>query len=177
MSRVAKAPIIVPGNVQVVVAGQAVTVKGPNGELSISINSLVTPAFEGNVLSVRPVGDSTESMAQAGTARALLNNMVKGVSVGFERKLQLVGVGYKAQLQGDAVNLSLGFSHPVLHKLPAGVKAEVPSPTEIFIKGACKQAVGQTAAEIRAYRPPEPYKGKGVRYSDERVVIKETKKK
>lgn len=177
MSRVAKAPISVPSGVKVAISGQTVNVKGSSGDLSVSINHLVTPVLDGEILSVKPANESTEAMAQAGTARALLNNMVKGVSVGFERKLQLVGVGYKAQVQGDAVNLSLGFSHPVLHKLPAGVKAETPTPTEIIIKGACKQAVGQTAAEIRAYRPPEPYKGKGVRYSDERVVIKETKKK
>lgn len=177
MSRVAKAPISVPEKVQVAISGQTVNVKGANGELSVSLNSMAQPKLEGQVLSIVPVNDTTEAWAQSGTARALLNNMVKGVSAGFEKKLQLVGVGYKAQVQGDSVNLSLGFSHPVLHKLPAGVKAETPTPTEIIIKGADKQAVGQTAAEIRAYRPPEPYKGKGVRYADERVVIKETKKK
>lgn len=177
MSRVAKAPISLPKGVKVTISGQTVNVNGSNGDLSVSINSLVTPVLDGEVLTVKPVQETTEAMAQAGTARALLNNMVKGVSVGFEKKLQLVGVGYKAQVQGAAVNLSLGFSHPVVHALPSGVKAETPTPTEIIIKGADKQAVGQTAAEIRAYRPPEPYKGKGVRYSDERVVIKETKKK
>jgi len=177
MSRVAKAPISVPSSVQVVVNGQVVSVKGGNAELKLSVNSLVMPVFENGVLSVKPVVDSTDANAQAGTARALLANMVNGVSKGFERKLQLVGVGYKAAVQGDSINLALGFSHPVIHKLPAGVTAETPTPTEIILKGADKQVIGQTAAEIRAYRPPEPYKGKGVRYSDEHVVIKETKKK
>lgn len=177
MSRVAKAPISVPSSVQVTVNGQVVSVKGANAELKLNVNSLVMPVFENGTLSVKPVVDTTDANAQAGTARALLANMVNGVSKGFERKLQLVGVGYKAAVQGDSINLALGFSHPVVHKLPAGVKAETPTPTEIVLKGADKQVIGQTAAEIRAYRPPEPYKGKGVRYSDERVVIKETKKK
>ncbi|WP_370262791.1 50S ribosomal protein L6 [Limnobacter sp.] len=177
MSRVGKAPIKVPAGVQVTVTGQQVAVKGSSAELKLSVNSLVKPKFEDGVLSVQPVNDSTDANAQSGTARALLANMVQGVSKGFERKLQLVGVGYKAAVQGDSLNLALGFSHPVIHKLPAGVKAETPTPTEIIVKGADKQVVGQTAAEIRAYRPPEPYKGKGVRYADERVVIKETKKK
>jgi len=177
MSRVAKAPINVPSGVQIQITGQDVVVKGSSTQLSLTMNSMVTAEVNDGVLQVKPLLDSADAMAQAGTARALLNNMVIGVTKGFERKLQLVGVGYKAAVQGDAVNLALGFSHPVLHKLPAGVKAETPTPTEIIIKGASKQSVGQTAAEIRAYRPPEPYKGKGVRYSDERVVIKETKKK
>jgi large subunit ribosomal protein L6 len=177
MSRVAKAPISVPSSVQVTVNGQVVSVKSGNAELKLNVNSLVMPVFENGVLSVKPIVDTTDANAQAGTARALLANMVNGVSKGFERKLQLVGVGYKAAVQGDSINLALGFSHPVIHKLPAGVKAETPTPTEIILKGADKQVIGQTAAEIRAYRPPEPYKGKGVRYSDERVVIKETKKK
>jgi len=177
MSRVAKAPINVPSGVQIQITGQDVLVKGSSTQLSLTMNSMVTAEVNDGVLQVKPLLDSADAMAQAGTARALLNNMVIGVTKGFERKLQLVGVGYKAAVQGDAVNLALGFSHPVLHKLPAGVKAETPTPTEIIIKGASKQSVGQTAAEIRAYRPPEPYKGKGVRYSDERVVIKETKKK
>lgn len=177
MSRVAKAPISVPSSVQITVNGQVVSVKGGNAELKLNVNSLVMPVFENGVLSVKPIVDTTDANAQAGTARALLANMVNGVSKGFERKLQLVGVGYKAVVQGDSINLALGFSHPVIHKLPAGVKAETPTPTEIILKGADKQVIGQTAAEIRAYRPPEPYKGKGVRYSDERVVIKETKKK
>ncbi|BET27315.1 LSU ribosomal protein L6P [Limnobacter thiooxidans] len=177
MSRVAKAPISVPSSVQVTINGQQVSVKGASAELKLNVNTLVMPVFENGILSVKPVVDTTDANAQAGTARALLANMVNGVSKGFERKLQLVGVGYKAAVQGDSINLALGFSHPVVHKLPAGVKAETPTPTEIILKGADKQVIGQTAAEIRAYRPPEPYKGKGVRYSDERVVIKETKKK
>jgi len=177
MSRVAKAPINLPAGVQVTISGQEVVVKGSSAQLSLVMNPLVGAQLDGAVLSVKPVSDESEAMAQAGTVRALLNNMVIGVTKGFERKLQLVGVGYKAAVQGDTLNLALGFSHPVLHKLPAGVKAETPTPTEIIIKGASKQAVGQTAAEVRAYRPPEPYKGKGVRYSDEQVVIKETKKK
>lgn len=177
MSRVAKAPISVPSSVQISIIGQFVLVKSATAELKLNVNALVLVSFENGVLSVRPIEDTTEANAQAGTARALLANMVNGVAKGFERKLQLVGVGYKAAVQGDSVNLALGFSHPVVHKLPVGVKAETPTPTEIILKGADKQVVGQTAAEIRAYRPPEPYKGKGVRYSDERVVIKETKKK
>jgi len=177
MSRVAKAPIQVPGGVQIEVNGQIVTVKGPSGQLSMTLNAAVGIQIVDGVLTVVPQSSAPDAMAQAGTARALLNNMVIGVTKGFERKLQLVGVGYKAAVKGDAVDLALGFSHPVLHKLPAGVTALTPTPTEIVIKGASKQAVGQTAAEIRAYRPPEPYKGKGVRYSDETVVIKETKKK
>jgi len=177
MSRVAKAPIKVPGGVQISINGQEVVVKGSSTQLTLVMNPLVGAEIQGDVLSVKPVSADASAQAQAGTVRALLNNMVIGVTKGFERKLQLVGVGYKAAVQGDSLNLALGFSHPVLHKLPSGVKAETPTPTEIIIKGANKQAVGQTAAEIRAYRPPEPYKGKGVRYSDEHVVIKETKKK
>ncbi|MCQ8895341.1 50S ribosomal protein L6 [Limnobacter humi] len=177
MSRVAKAPISVPSGVQVAISGQNVSVKGGSAELKLSVNPLVAANFADGVLSVKPVADTTEANAQAGTARALLANMVLGVSKGFERKLQLVGVGYKAAVQGDSLNLALGFSHPVVHKLPAGVKAETPTPTEIILKGADKQVIGQTAAEIRGYRPPEPYKGKGVRYANEHVVIKETKKK
>ena len=177
MSRVAKAPISVPGDVEVVIDGQNVSIKKGSTLLKIELSPRVAVLFDAGVLSVKPVDDSTDSMAQTGTARALLANMVKGVTTGFERRLQLVGVGYKAAVQGDGINLALGFSHPVVHKLPAGVKAETPTPTEIVLKGADKQVIGQTAAEIRAYRPPEPYKGKGVRYSDERVVIKETKKK
>jgi large subunit ribosomal protein L6 len=178
MSRVAKAPIQVPSGVTVAISGQTVSVKGAKDELKLVVNDLVVPSFADGVLTVKPLNEvGTEDNAQAGTARALLANMVVGVTKGFERKLQLVGVGYKAAVQGDSLNLALGFSHPVVHKLPAGVKAATPTPTEIILTGADKQVVGQTAAEIRAYRPPEPYKGKGVRYSDEHVVIKETKKK
>jgi large subunit ribosomal protein L6 len=177
MSRVAKAPISIPQGVQISIAGRRVVVKNGAVELSISLHSLVVVAQEGDSLCVKPLDDGREANAQAGTARAILANMVHGVTKGFEKRLTLVGVGYKVALQGDVLNLALGFSHPVLHKLPAGVKAEVPSQTEVVIKGADKQSVGETAAKIRAYRPPEPYKGKGVRYANEHVVIKETKKK
>ncbi len=177
MSRIAKAPIAVPDGVVVTINAQLVSVSFGGLELLLNVNALVGVDFSDGLLSVRPIQETTAANAQAGTARALLFNMVSGVSKGFERRLQLVGVGYKAAIQGDCINLALGFSHPVLHKLPVGVKAETPTPTEIVLRGADKQVVGQTAAEIRAYRPPEPYKGKGVRYSDEHVVIKETKKK
>lgn len=177
MSRVAKAPISIPQGVQVSITGRRVVVKNGAVELSIGLHPLVVVVQEGGLLCVKPLDDSREANAQSGTARAILANMVLGVTKGFEKRLTLVGVGYKAALQGDVLNLALGFSHPVLHKLPAGVKAEVPSQTEIVIKGADKQSVGETAAKIRAYRPPEPYKGKGVRYANEHVVIKETKKK
>ena len=175
MSRIGNQPITLPAKVEVTVAGGEVTVKGPLGTLSRRLADGVTVEKDGDSIvckSTRP-----EAGALHGTTRALIANMVRGVSQGFEKKLQLVGVGYRAQAQGDKVNLSLGFSHPVVHVLPKGVKAETPQQTDIVIKGVDKQQVGQVAAEIRAYRPPEPYKGKGVRYADERVVIKETKKK
>lgn len=177
MSRVGKSPIAVPKGVDVAIAANLVTVKGPLGTLSLPLNGAVTLVREGEELKVQPANDSRESDAMSGTVRALVNNMVTGVTKGFEKKLMLVGVGYRAQAQGDKLNLSLGFSHPVVHAMPKGVKAETPVQTEIIIKGIDRQQVGQVAAEVRAYRPPEPYKGKGVRYSDERVVIKETKKK
>ena len=177
MSRVGKSPIAVPKGVDVALAANQVTVKGPLGTLSLPLNGSVTLVREGEELKVQPANDSRESDAMSGTVRALVNNMVTGVTKGFEKKLILVGVGYRAQAQGDKLNLSLGFSHPVVHAMPKGVKAETPVQTEIIIKGIDRQQVGQVAAEVRAYRPPEPYKGKGVRYSDERVVIKETKKK
>ncbi len=177
MSRVGKNPIAVPKGVDVVIAANLVTVKGPLGTLTLPLNGTVTLVREGEELKVQPANDSRESDAMSGTVRALVNNMVTGVTKGFEKKLTLVGVGYRAQAQGDKLNLSLGFSHPVVHAMPKGVKAETPVQTEIIIKGIDRQQVGQVAAEVRAYRPPEPYKGKGVRYSDERVVIKETKKK
>ena len=151
--------------------------KGSNGTLTMELNSEVELTQEENSLMVKPRSGSRFSTAIAGTMRALLANMAKGVSTGFERKLELVGVGYRAQAQGNKLNLTLGFSHPVVHDVPEGVTVETPSQTEIVVKGADKQKVGQVAAEIRGYRPPEPYKGKGVRYSDERVVIKEAKKK
>ena len=177
MSRVAKAPVAIPAGVEVTLNGQEISVKGKNGTLKRSINAAVAITKEENVLKFAPREGFAGADAQAGTARALVNNMVIGVSKGFERKLQLVGVGYRAQAQGTNLNLSLGFSHPVVHKMPEGVKVETPSQTEIILKGIDKQRVGQVAAEVRAYRSPEPYKGKGVRYADEQVVLKETKKK
>lgn len=178
MSRVAKKPISLPAGVEVDIAGQTVNVKGTKGQLSVQLHESVGLARnDANELVVNVKSDSAQAWAQAGTARALVSNVVTGVSVGFERKLQLVGVGYRAQAQGKVLNLSLGFSHPVNYSVPDGVTIETPSQTEIVVKGADKQRVGQVAADIRAYRPPEPYKGKGVRYSDEIVVRKEAKKK
>ena len=156
---------------------EAVTVKGGLGTLSLPANSLVTVSQEGATLKVAPVNDSAEANAMSGTFRALLSNSVNGVSKGFEKKLSLVGVGFRAQAQGQKLNLQIGFSHPVVKEMPAGIKVETPSQTEILIKGMDRQVVGQIAAEVRAFRPPEPYKGKGIRYVDERVVLKETKKK
>lgn len=177
MSRVAKNPIPVPAGVEVSLSASAITVKGPQGALSQALHGLVTVQHADGKLQVAPVDASTAANALSGTTRAILANMVQGVSKGFERKLNLVGVGYRAQAQGDKLSLSLGFSHPVEHMMPAGVKCETPTQTEILIKGADKQKVGQVAADVRAYRPPEPYKGKGVRYADEVVSLKETKKK
>ena len=177
MSRVAKVPVAVPAGVDVQIADGAITVKGPLGTLTQTINPLVAIHREGAELKCSAVGESREARAMSGTYRALVANMVSGVSKGFEKKLTLVGVGYRAQAQGAALNLSLGFSHPVVHQMPAGVTVTTPTQTEILIKGADKQKVGQVAAEVRGYKPPEPYKGKGVRYADEVVVIKETKKK
>ena len=177
MSRIAKAPIELPSGVDVNIVGQNVTVKGKNGSLSISLNEAVAVNHCDNVLTFEPRQGATDGWAQAGTARAIINNMVTGVAEGFEKKLTLIGVGYRAQVQGADVNLTLGFSHPVVYKLPQGVTAETPSQTEIVLESADKQLLGQVAAEIRAFRPPEPYKGKGVRYSDEYVRRKEAKKK
>ncbi|MFC4276162.1 50S ribosomal protein L6 [Achromobacter aloeverae] len=177
MSRIAKYPVNLPKGVEATVAQDQITVKGPLGSLTQSLTGDVAISLDNGVLTFVAANESRHADAMSGTVRALVNNMVTGVSKGFERKLTLVGVGYRAQVQGDAVKLQLGFSHDVLHKLPAGIKAECPTQTEIIIKGSSKQVVGQVAAEIRAYRPPEPYKGKGVRYADERVIIKETKKK
>lgn len=177
MSRVAKNPVHVPGGVEVTLAGGSITIKGPLGSLTQCIGSGVVVQREGDALTFAAVAGVENGRAMSGTVRALVNNMVSGVSKGFERKLNLVGVGYRAQAQGDKLNLSLGFSHPVVHQMPAGIKVETPTQTEIVIKGIDKQLVGQVAAEVRAYREPEPYKGKGVRYSDEVVVLKETKKK
>jgi large subunit ribosomal protein L6 len=177
MSRVAKNPIAVPAGIEVALAAGKITVKGPKGSLTQALNSDVTVERQGDVLLCKAANDSQQANAQSGTIRALVANMVIGVSQGFERKLTLVGVGYRAQAAGDSLNLTLGFSHPVVHKMPAGVRVVTPSQTEIVLTGSDKQQVGQVAAEIRAYRQPEPYKGKGVRYSDEVVILKETKKK
>ncbi len=176
MSRVGKNPVALSG-AEVKVDGGLITVKGSLGTISQRLNKLVNIVVDGAVLKFEPVDDSREANAMSGTMRAIVANMVLGATKGFERKLTLVGVGYRAQAQGDKLNLSLGFSHPVVHQMPEGVKAETPSQTEIVIKGIDKQKVGQVAAEVRGYRPPEPYKGKGVRYADEVVILKETKKK
>ncbi len=177
MSRVGKMPITVPQGVDVKIAADQITVKGSQGTLARATNGLVTVKQEGAVLSVAPANDSAEANAMSGTMRALLANMVNGVSKGFEKKLNLVGVGFRAQAQGQKLNLQIGFSHPVVKEMPAGISVATATPTEIVIKGADRQVVGQLAAEVRAIRPPEPYKGKGIRYADERVVLKETKKK
>ncbi len=177
MSRIAKQPLSLPKGAELSLSGDTVSLKGPKGNLSIELNSNVAVSEEDGVWKVAATNGSRFAKAMAGTTRALLGNMAHGVTEGWERKLTLVGVGYRAQAQGDTLNLTLGFSHPVTHKMPAGVTVQTPSQTEVIVSGADKQAVGQVAAEIRAYRPPEPYKGKGVRYTDERVVRKEAKKK
>ena len=177
MSRVAKYPVELPKGVEVVLGAAEISVKGPLGTLKQFMLPSVTVEKDGDKLVCRAVAGSEDGGAMSGTMRALVNNMVTGVTKGFEKKLTLVGVGYKAQAQGSKLNLALGFSHPVVHEMPAGIKVETPTPTEIIVKGIDKQVVGQVAAEVRAYRSPEPYKGKGVRYADEVVVIKETKKK
>ncbi|MFQ1049446.1 50S ribosomal protein L6 [Avibacterium paragallinarum] len=177
MSRVAKAPVSIPAGVEVKLDGQQLTVKGKNGELSRTIHNSVEVKQDNNELTFAPRAGVVGADAQAGTARALVNAMVIGVTEGFTKKLQLVGVGYRAQMKGNVVALSLGFSHPIEHTLPAGVTGECPSQTEIILKSADKQLIGQVAADIRAYRRPEPYKGKGVRYADEVVRTKEAKKK
>lgn len=177
MSRVAKAPVTLPAGVTVTLNGQNVTVKGKIGELTINVNAAVEVVVDGNVLRTNPRAGFEGANAQAGTARALLNNLVVGVSEGYTRKLELVGVGYRAKAEGKVLNLSLGFSHPVAFEVPAGITVETPSQTEVLVKGADKQLVGQVAANIRAYRKPEPYKGKGVRYANENVRRKEAKKK
>ncbi|MHB1175250.1 MAG: 50S ribosomal protein L6 [Sulfuriferula sp.] len=177
MSRVAKNPVAVPAGVEVTLGADAITVKGPLGTLVQRANADVVVEREGDALQFKAASDSIRSNAMSGTMRALLANMVQGVTKGFEKKLTLIGVGYRAQAAGDALNLSLGYSHPIVHKMPVGVKVETPTQTEILIKGIDRQQVGQVAADVRAYRKPEPYKGKGVRYADEVVTIKETKKK
>ena len=177
MSRIANQPVPVPASVEIKESGQHISVKGPKGALEHTIHGLVEMIREGDELKVKARDESKAANALAGTTRAVLNNLLVGVSEGFEKKLELVGVGYRAQSKGKVLNLTLGFSHPVDYKLPEGVTAETPSQTEIVVKGCDKQQVGQVAAEIRAFRPPEPYKGKGVRYADEQVVRKEAKKK
>jgi large subunit ribosomal protein L6 len=177
MSRVARIPVTVAKGVDVQIAGDTITVKGPLGTLKQAASGRVRMAVENGQVSFAAIDESREASAMSGTMRALVAGMVQGVTKGFEKKLSLVGVGYRAQAQGDKLNLSLGFSHPIVHQMPAGVKCETPTQTEIVIKGFDKQKVGQVAAEVRGYKPPEPYKGKGVRYVDEQVVIKETKKK
>ncbi|UUO23469.1 50S ribosomal protein L6 [Colwellia sp. M166] len=177
MSRVAKAPVAIPAGVTITLSGQDIKVKGPIGELSHTIHDAVVVSQEENNIITNIVADVRGAWAQAGTVRSLINNMVEGVSKGFEKKLLLNGVGYRAKAAGKNLNLSLGFSHPVDHAIPEGITVETPSQTEIILKGADKQLVGQTAANVRAYRKPEPYKGKGIRYSDENVRRKEAKKK
>ena len=177
MSRIAKEPVELPKGVEFKQSGNVVTLKGSNGELSLELNSEVELTQDENLLKVAPRSGSRFATAIAGTMRSILANMAKGVSTGFERKLELVGVGYRANAQGKKLNLTLGFSHPVDYEVPEGISVETPSQTEIIIKGADKQQVGQVSAEIRGFRPPEPYKGKGVRYADERVMLKEAKKK
>lgn len=177
MSRIGKLPVTVPAGVEVAVKDNQISVKGALGALSLTQNPLVSIENSAGSLSFKPVDESREANAMSGTMRQLVNNMVTGVSKGFEKKLTLIGVGYKAQAQGTKLNLNVGYSHPVEIEMPAGIKAETPTPTEIVIKGADRQRVGQIASEVRAVRPPEPYKGKGIRYADEKVVIKETKKK
>ncbi|MDD1628781.1 MAG: 50S ribosomal protein L6 [Methylococcaceae bacterium] len=177
MSRIAKAPVIIPKGVDIKLEGNNMTVKGSNGQMSYDFNSAVSIDIVDNVISMQWDKDDKKATAQAGTARAIVSNMVTGVSAGFEKKLTLVGVGYRAQAKGNILNLALGFSHPVDFEVPAGISVETPSQTEIVVKGSDKQQVGEVAAKIRAYRPPEPYKGKGVRYAEEHVARKEAKKK
>ena len=177
MSRVAKSPVTIPAGVDVSIKDDQISVKGAGGSLSLAQNALVRVSSNEGKLSFEPVNDSREANAMSGTVRQLVNNMVLGVSKGFEKKLTLIGVGFKAAASGSKLNLNVGFSHPVNFDMPAGITVATPTPTEIVIKGANRQVVGQLAAEIRAVRPPEPYKGKGIRYADEKVVIKETKKK
>ncbi|ARB03810.1 50S ribosomal protein L6 [Neisseria lactamica] len=177
MSRVAKKPVTVPAGVEVKFGTDALVIKGKNGELSFPLHSDVAIELNDGKLTFAAKNDSKQANAMSGTARALVDNMVKGVSEGFEKKLQLIGVGYRAQAQGKVLNLSLGFSHPIVYEMPEGVSVQTPSQTEIVLTGADKQVVGQVAAEIRAFRSPEPYKGKGVRYVGEVVVMKEAKKK
>ena len=177
MSRVGKLPVTIPAGVDVSINAGQISVKGAGGVLQMTLNTLVSVANDAGKLSFAPANESHEADALAGTMRQLVNNMVVGVTKGFERKLSLIGVGYKAQATGTKLNLAVGYSHPVNIDMPAGISVATPTPTEILIKGADRQRVGQIAAEIRSVRPPEPYKGKGIRYADEKITIKETKKK
>lgn len=177
MSRVGKMPVSVPAGVDVAIKQDQINVKGALGALVLAQNALVTVTHDAGKLSFAPANDSREANAMSGTMRQLVNNMVVGVTKGFEKKLSLVGVGYKAAAQGTKLNLTVGYSHPVDFVMPAGITVATPTPTEIVIKGSDRQRVGQIAAEVRAVRPPEPYKGKGIRYADEKITIKETKKK
>jgi large subunit ribosomal protein L6 len=177
MSRVGKMPVTVPQGVDVAMKEDQINVKGSLGTLALAQNALVTIKNDAGKLTFVPANDSREANAMSGTMRQLVNNMVTGVTKGFEKKLSLIGVGYKAQAQGAKLNLTVGYSHPVVMDMPAGIKVETPTPTEVVIKGSDRQRVGQIAAEVRAVRPPEPYKGKGIRYADEKITIKETKKK
>ena len=177
MSRVGKMPVTIPAGVDVSINAEQISVKGAGGQLAVAVNALVAVKNEGGKLTFMPVNESREANAMSGTLRQLVNNMVVGVSKGFEKKLSLIGVGYKAQATGSKLNLAVGYSHPVNFEMPAGITVATPTPTEVVVKGADRQRVGQIAAEIRAVRPPEPYKGKGIRYADEKITIKETKKK
>jgi len=177
MSRIASAPVAIPAGVELSLDGQNVSVKGPKGEMQLAAHQLVRMERKEDVFRVYTREASQKAVAMAGTTRALVNNMVHGVANGFEKRLQINGVGYRAQGQGQTLNLTLGFSHPVAYKVPEGVTVETPTQTEVVVKGADKQQVGQVAAEIRAFRPPEPYKGKGIKYADERVLRKQAKKK
>jgi large subunit ribosomal protein L6 len=177
MSRVGKMPVAVPTGVDVAIKEDQISVKGKGGSLTLAQNALVKVTNEGGKLTFIAANESREANAMSGTMRQLVNNMVNGVTAGFEKKLSLVGVGYKAAAQGNKLNLTVGYSHPVNIEMPAGITVATPTPTEIVVKGADRQRVGQLAAEIRAVRPPEPYKGKGIRYADEKITIKETKKK
>ena len=177
MSRVGKMPVTVPQGVDVAIKEDQINVKGALGTLALTKNALVSIIIDAGKLTFAPANESREANAMSGTMRQLVNNMVTGVTKGFEKKLSLVGVGFKAQAQGAKLNLTVGYSHPVVMDMPAGITVATPTPTEVVIKGSDRQRVGQIAAEVRAVRPPEPYKGKGIRYSDEKITIKETKKK
>jgi large subunit ribosomal protein L6 len=177
MSRIAKKPVEIPNGVELTINGREISVKGPKGNLSVNLHDAVEVSQEDNVVSFKPANNKQSSLAVTGTMRSVVNNLVTGVHTGFEKKLLLVGVGYRAQFQGKQLNLSLGLSHPVEYVVPEGIEIETPSQTEIIVRGCDRQAVGQVCADIRAYRPPEPYKGKGIKYADEQIVRKEAKKK